>query len=90
MNLLENRVAIIPDEVESKTASGIIIPETAKEKPKKGTVKYVGPGINKEPMSVKVGDKVLYGKYAGTEMEYQGENFLMCRETDIFATINEE
>jgi len=70
-----------------KTASGLIIPDTAKEKPQKGTVVAVGTGKKDEPMTVKVGDTVLYGKYAGTEVSVDGHEYLIMRESDIFAIV---
>jgi chaperonin GroES len=72
---------------EEKTASGLIIPDTAKEKPQKGTVVAVGTGKKDEPMTVKVGDTVLYGKYAGTEVSVDGNEYLIMRESDIFAIV---
>ena len=72
---------------EEKTAGGIIIPDTAKEKPQKGTVVAVGPGKKDEPMSVKVGDKVLYSKYAGTEISFEGTDYLIMKESDIMGII---
>lgn len=84
---LADRVLVEPMPAESKTASGIIIPDTAKEKPMKGTVVAAGPGKKDEPMSVKVGDVVLYGKYAGTELAIEGKDFLIMRESDIFAIL---
>ncbi|MCX6284397.1 MAG: co-chaperone GroES, partial [Bacteroidetes bacterium] len=76
-----------PAQAEEKTAGGIIIPDTAKEKPQKGTVVAVGPGKKDEPMTVKVGDLVLYGKYSGTEITIDGGNYLIMRESDIVAVI---
>jgi len=76
-----------PAAAETKTASGIIIPDTAQEKPQKGTVVAVGNGKKDEPMTVSVGDTVLYGKYAGTEFKYEGSDFLIMRESDILAII---
>jgi chaperonin GroES len=73
--------------MEQKTASGIIIPDTAKEKPMRGEVVAVGPGKKDEPMTVKVGDQVLYGKYSGTEIAIDGVDFLIMRENDIYAII---
>jgi chaperonin GroES len=73
--------------MEQKTASGIIIPDTAKEKPMRGEVVAVGPGKKDEPMSVKVGDQVLYGKYSGTEIAIDGIDYLIMRENDIYAII---
>ena len=89
MNLkpLADRVLVEPAEAEEKTASGIIIPDTAKEKPQQGKIVAVGNGKKDEPMTVKVGDKVLYGKYAGTEIKHDGKEYLIMRESDIFAII---
>ncbi|WP_103327640.1 co-chaperone GroES [Bacteroidetes bacterium endosymbiont of Geopemphigus sp.] len=84
---LADRVLVQPDAAETKTASGIIIPDTAKEKPQQGTVIALGAGKKDEPMTVKVGDKVLYGKYSGTEMKHEGEDYLIMRESDILAII---
>lgn len=84
---LSDRVLIKPAEMEQKTASGIIIPDTAKEKPMRGKVIAVGPGKKDEPMSVKVGDQVLYGKYSGTEIAIDGIDYLIMRENDIYAII---
>ena len=84
---LADRVIIAPAAAEEKTASGIIIPDTAKEKPQKGEVLAVGPGKKDEPMTVKVGDSVLYGKYSGTELAFEGKNYMMMKESDIFAII---
>ena len=84
---LADRVLVAPAEAEQKIAGGIIIPDTAKEKPQKGTVVAVGPGKKDEPMTVKVGDAVLYGKYAGTELSLEGENYLIMKESDILAII---
>jgi len=84
---LADRVLIEPAAAEEKTAGGIIIPDTAKEKPQKGTVVAVGPGKKDEPMTVKVGEEVLYGKYAGTEITLDGKNYLIMRESDIVAVI---
>lgn len=81
---LADRVLIEPAPAEQKTASGIIIPDTAKEKPLKGTVIAAGLGKKDEPMSVKVGDAVLYGQYSGTEIKIDGKNFLIMRESDIY------
>ena len=82
---LADRVLIEPKEAELKTASGIYIPETAKEKPQQGTVVAVGCGKKDEPMEVKVGDVVLYGKYSGTEISVEGKNYLMMRQSDVLA-----
>lgn len=84
---LADRVLIEPLQAETKTASGIIIPDNAKEKPQKGTVVAVGPGTKDEKMTVKVGDTVLYGKYAGTELKLDGTDYLMMRESDILAIV---
>jgi chaperonin GroES len=84
---LADRVLVEPAPAEEKTAGGIIIPDTAKEKPQKGTVVAVGPGKKDEPMTVKAGDLVLYGKYAGTEITIDGTNYLIMRESDIVAVI---
>lgn len=84
---LADRVLIEPAAAEEKTASGIIIPDTAKEKPQKGTVVAVGNGKKDEPLTVKVGDVVLYGKYAGTELAHEGKDYLIMRESDIVAII---
>lgn len=84
---LADRVLVKPVAAEEKTASGIIIPDTAKEKPLKGEVLAVGNGTKDEEMVVKVGDTVLYGKYAGTEIEVENEKYLIMRQSDILATI---
>ncbi|MBO0321479.1 co-chaperone GroES [Muricauda sp. CAU 1633] len=84
---LADRVLIEPLQAETKTASGIIIPDNAKEKPQKGNVVAVGPGTKDEKMTVKVGDTVLYGKYAGTELKLDGADYLMMRESDILAIV---
>lgn len=84
---LADRVLIEPAAAEEKTASGIIIPDSAKEKPQKGAVVAVGTGKKDEPITVKVGDQVLYGKYAGTEITVEGKEYLIMRESDIFAVI---
>lgn len=84
---LADRVVVEPAPAETKTASGIIIPDTAKEKPQEGTIVAVGPGKKDEPVTVKVGDKVLYGKYAGTELKLNGRDYLIMRESDIFAIV---
>ncbi|MDR0364033.1 MAG: co-chaperone GroES [Bacteroidales bacterium] len=84
---LADRIIIEPAAAEEKTASGIIIPDTAKEKPQKGTVLAVGPGKKDEPMTLKVGDTVLYGKYSGTEIQIEGANYLIMRESDVLAII---
>ena len=84
---LADRVLIKVSDAETKTASGIIIPENAQEKPQKGTVVAVGDGTKDHQMSVKIGDKVLYGKYSGTELKFEGTDFLMMRESDLLAII---
>ena len=84
---LADRVLIEPAPAETKTVGGIIIPDTAKEKPLKGTVVAVGTGTKDEEMVLKVGDVVLYGKYAGTEIELDGEKYLIMRQSDILAII---
>jgi len=84
---LADRVVVKAAEAETKTASGIIIPDTAKEKPQRGTVVAVGPGKKDEPTTVKVGDTILYGKYSGTEITIDGVEYLMMRESDIFAIV---
>lgn len=84
---LADRVIIKPLEAETKTASGIYIPDSAKEKPQQGKVVAVGKGAKDEPMTVKVGDTVLYGKYAGTELKFEGSDYLIMKENEIFAII---
>ena len=84
---LADRVVVEPAAAEEKTASGIIIPDTAKEKPQRGTVIAVGNGKPEEPMTVQVGDTVLYGKYSGTELTFDGKDVLIMRESDIFAIV---
>ncbi len=84
---LADRVVVEPAPAEEKTAGGIIIPDTAKEKPQKGTVVAVGPGKKDEPLTVKVGDQILYGKYAGTEITIDGKEYLIMREADIYAIL---
>jgi chaperonin GroES len=84
---LADRVLVEPAPAEEKTVGGIIIPDTAKEKPQRGTIIAAGPGKKDEPMSVKIGDKVLYGKYAGTELSFEGKDYLIMRESDIVAII---
>ena len=84
---LSDRVLIQPNPAEEKTAAGLIIPDTAKEKPLSGKVVAVGPGTSEVKMEVKVGDQVLYGKYAGTEVTVEGETYLIMRQSDIFAII---
>ena len=84
---LADRVLVEPLEAETKTASGIIIPDTAKEKPQKGSIVAVGPGTKENPVTVKVGDSVLYGKYSGTELKLDGKDYLIMRESDILAIV---
>ncbi len=84
---LADRVLVAPAEAETKTAGGIIIPDTAKEKPQRGTVIAVGTGKKDEPMTVKVGDTILYGKYSGTEISVEGNDYLIMKESDIYAVI---
>lgn len=84
---LADRVIVEPAAAETQTASGIFIPDTAKEKPQKGIVLAIGNGKKDEPMTVKVGDSVLYGKYAGTELKFEGKDYLIMREDDILAII---
>ncbi len=82
-----NRVLVEPNQAEEKTASGIIIPDSAKEKPQKGKVVAVSDDLKDEQPTVKVGDTVLYGKYGGTELNYEGVDYLMMKENDIYAII---
>jgi chaperonin GroES len=84
---LADRVLVEPAPAETKTSGGIIIPDTAKEKPMRGKIVAVGNGKPEEPMTVKVGDTVLYGKYAGTELNVEGKEYLIMRESDIYAII---
>ena len=84
---LADRVLIEPKEAETKTASAIYIPDTAKEKPQQGTVLAAGPGKKDEPMEVKVGDQVLYGKYAGTEVTVEDKKYLIVKQSDILAIL---
>ena len=84
---LADRVLILPAPAEEKTIGGIIIPDTAKEKPLQGEVVAVGNGTKDEEMILKVGDTVLYGKYSGTELEYEGVKYLIMRQSDVLATI---
>jgi len=84
---LHDRVIVKPAPAEEKTAGGIIIPDTAKEKPQRGVVIAAGPGKKDEPVTVKVGDTVLYGKYAGTEITIEGEDLMIMRESDILAIV---
>ena len=84
---LADRVLVEPAAAEEKTASGIIIPDTAKEKPQQGTIVAIGTGKKDEPINVKVGDQVLYGKYSGTEVTIQGSDYLIMKESDIYGII---
>jgi chaperonin GroES len=84
---LQDRVLVEPKEAEERTASGIFIPDTAKEKPQRGKVIAVGNGKKDEPMEVKVGDEVLYGKYGGTELTVDGKDYLILRQSDILAIV---
>ena len=84
---LADRVLIKPAEAEQRTASGIIIPDTAKEKPQRGEVIAIGKGTKDYEMTVKVGDKVLYGKYSGTEIDIDGTKYMIMKESDIYAII---
>ncbi len=84
---LSDRVLILPNPAEEKTAGGLIIPDTAKEKPLAGKVVAVGPGTSEVTMEVKVGDQVLYGKYAGQEIQVEGESYLIMKQADILAII---
>ena len=88
---LEDRIVVQANDAESTTASGLVIPDTAKEKPQEGTVLAVGPGRyedgNRVPLDVKVGDKVLYSKYGGTEVKYSGEEYLVLSARDVLAVI---
>ena len=84
---LADRVLVEPSAAETKTASGIIIPDSAQEKPQKGKVVAVGPGTKENPVTLKVGDEILYGKYSGTELKHEGNDFLIMKESDILAKI---
>ena len=84
---LADRVVVEPAAAEEKTAGGIIIPDTAKEKPQKGNIVAVGPGTKENPVTVKIGDSVLYGKYSGTELKLEGKDYLLMRESDILAIV---
>ena len=84
---LADRVVIEPKAAETQTASGLYIPDTAKEKPQQGTVVAAGPGKKDEPMEVKVGDVVIYGKYAGTEVKLNKEEYIIVRQNDILAIV---
>ncbi len=84
---IADRVLVEPSAAEEKTAGGLYIPDTAKEKPQRGKIVAVGAGKKDEPMTVKVGDVVLYGKYAGTEVTIEGKDYLIMRESDLFAIL---
>ena len=84
---INDRVVVKPAPADTKTSGGIIIPDTAKEKPQRGKIVAVGPGKDGNKMTVKKGDTVLYGKYAGQELEYQGKEYLIMREDDILVVI---
>ncbi len=84
---LADRVIVEPSAAEEKTAGGIIIPDTAKEKPKQGKIVAAGPGKPDEPMTVSVGDTVLYGQYSGTEIKIGGADYLIMRESDIYGIV---
>ena len=84
---LADRVLVEPAPAETKTASGLIIPDTAKEKPQEGVVVAIGNGKKDEPLTVKVGDKVLYGKYAGQELKLDGKDYLIIRESDLLGIL---
>jgi len=84
---LADRVLVEPQEAQTKTASGIFIPDTAKEKPQQGKVIAAGPGKKDEPMEVKPGDVVLYGKYAGTEVTVEEKKYLIVKQSDILAIL---
>ena len=84
---LADRVLVQPSSAETKTASGIIIPDSAQEKPQKGQVIAVGPGTQENPITLKVGDSILYGKYSGTELKHDGVDYLIMKESDILAKI---
>ena len=83
----EDRIVVRPGESEETTASGLVIPDTAKEKPQKGIVVAVGSGTKENPITVKVDETVLYGKYSGTELKYEGKDYLIMRESDILAIV---
>ncbi|MDB4015695.1 co-chaperone GroES [Flavobacteriaceae bacterium] len=84
---LADRVLIEPAAAETQTSSGLYIPDTAKEKPQKGIVVAAGPGTKENPVTLSVGDTVLYGKYAGTELQHNGKDFLIMKENDILAIV---
>ena len=84
---LSDRVLVLPNPAETTTASGLIIPDSAKEKPAAGKVVAVGPGTKDEPMELKVGDKVIFAKYSGTDVKYEGEEYTIMRQAEILAVI---
>ena len=84
---LADRVLVEPAAAETKTSSGIIITDTAKEKPQKGTIVAIGKGTKDNPITVSVGDSILYGKYAGTELQHEGVDYLIMKESDILAIV---
>ena len=84
---LDDRVVIRPAESEEVTAGGIVLPDSAKEKPQRGKIVAVGPGTKENPVTVKVGDIVLYGKYSGTELQHDGMDYLIMKESDILAIV---
>jgi chaperonin GroES len=84
---IADRVLVEPSAAEERTAGGLYIPDTAKEKPQRGVIVAVGAGKKDEPMTVKPGDSVLYGKYAGTEVNIEGKDYLIMRESDLFAIL---
>ena len=84
---LSDRVLVEPVQAEEKTASGLYIPDSAKEKPQQAIVVATGKGLKDQPMTVKIGDKVIYGKYAGTELKLEGKDYIMMREADILAIV---
>jgi len=88
MKPINDRVVVKPADAEERTAGGLIIPDTAKEKPQRGEVVAVGPGKKDVTMSVKAGDIVLYGKYAGQELNYKGDDFLVIKQDDILVVLD--
>jgi chaperonin GroES len=84
---LADRVLVQAQEAETKTASGLFIPDSAKEKPQQGVIIAVGNGKKDEPMELKVGDKIMYGKYSGTEVSFEGKDYLIMRQSDVIAVI---
>ena len=87
MKPINDRVVVKPAQADEKTSGGIIIPDTAKEKPQKGEIIAVGPGKDGNLMTVQVGDQVLYGKYSGQELHYEGQDYLIMREDDILVVL---